>query len=117
MRAANVAEPKKAYRVRENRLVDNFALLVFAFMAVPLFVAPMPRARKTLPMRLPLAKTRFPAFDDIIIANSADNTLEGGIGDDVLNGGAGDDMLMGGEGDDLLLELDDGDDIFGFMFP
>lgn len=40
--------------------------------------------------------------DDILIGNTAKNTLDGGLGDDVISGGFGNDTLIGGLGNDLL---------------
>lgn len=42
------------------------------------------------------------AFDDYIIGNGQENTLQGGDGDDTLLGGGGDDMLRGGNGADTM---------------
>ena len=41
--------------------------------------------------------------NDVLIGNSAANTLSGGRGDDTFHGGAGDDTLDGGLGDDLFV--------------
>ena len=41
--------------------------------------------------------------NDSIIANAADNTLDGGAGNDSLSGSFGDDILIGGLGDDELI--------------
>ncbi len=41
-------------------------------------------------------------FNDLIMGNAADNTLDGLDGSDTLSGGAGSDALNGGDGDDNL---------------
>ena len=42
------------------------------------------------------------SFDDVILGDRHDNTIEGGAGDDAITGGAGIDLLDGGDGNDTL---------------
>ena len=51
--------------------------------------------------------------NDVIWANSGQNTLCGDAGDDRIVGGAGNDVIIGGEGDDAL-HGGGGNDIFAF---
>lgn len=55
--------------------------------------------------------TRPTAGNDIIIANDAANTIDGGAGQDHIRGGDGDDAISGGAGNDRL-EGEAGDDRF-----
>ncbi|QSJ20483.1 hypothetical protein JYQ62_18375 [Nostoc sp. UHCC 0702] len=53
------------------------------------------------------------AGNNVIIGNSADNTLIGLEGNDTLNGGAGYDWLIGGQGNDTLNGGAGYDDLYG----
>jgi hypothetical protein len=53
-------------------------------------------------------------FNDVILGNSAANTLKGNNGDDLLNGRGGADYLDGGNGNDILVGGDGADKLFGF---
>ena len=50
---------------------------------------------------------------DLLIGNSADNTLDGGAGNDALVGNVGIDTLNGGTGNDILLGGEDSDTMTG----
>ncbi|GKT30396.1 FecR domain-containing protein, partial [Aduncisulcus paluster] len=52
-------------------------------------------------------------YDDVIVGDSAANTLSGLAGDDSISGGAGDDLIEGGTGADTL-EGGAGQDTFRF---
>ncbi|WP_409448932.1 calcium-binding protein, partial [Acinetobacter baumannii] len=49
------------------------------------------------------------ALNNVIVGNSAINTLTGGVGDDYLNGGVGADKLLGGIGNDSYVIDNTGD--------
>ena len=53
------------------------------------------------------------AHKDILIGDTADNTLQGNAGDDRLVGGAGNDRLEGGSGNDRLVGGDGVDTLIG----
>ncbi|WP_420861217.1 calcium-binding protein [Algirhabdus cladophorae] len=42
-------------------------------------------------------------FDDVFVANVANNTIDGGKGNDIIDGARGNDYLRGGNGDDTLI--------------
>ncbi|WP_137702882.1 calcium-binding protein, partial [Marimonas lutisalis] len=58
-------------------------------------------------------------FDDLLMTDLSDNSLDGGLGDDVLRGRKGRDTMTGGDGNDELdggkgrdrMEAGDGDDL------
>lgn len=53
-------------------------------------------------------------FNDVILGNSAANSLRGNNGDDLLNGRGGADYLDGGNGNDILVGGEGADKLFGF---
>lgn len=60
--------------------------------------------------------TTYQGYDnqnDIIQADSNDNTINTGYGDDVINAKAGDDTVTGGYGNDTLIGGDGNDNLYG----
>lgn len=47
--------------------------------------------------------SRTGSDEDLLIGDSANNHLKGGVGDDILYGGSGNDTLDGGKGSDVLI--------------